>query len=91
MEFKRQYMSQFPENKEADYLDKLSNLSKNNVIIKNVLDYYRHELGYTYPMLLKNLNEILMTLTESLLNYNDYLEETLKTTIQQSSKPMFFK
>jgi predicted RNase H-like HicB family nuclease len=83
-------MCQFPVNKEADYLDKLFNLSKNNVIIKNVLSYYRHELGYTYPMLLENLNEILMTLTDSLLNHNEYLEETLKTAIQQSSKSIFF-
>jgi hypothetical protein len=91
VDFKNHYLVTFSEDKNKDILEELYILAKHDVNIKRVLDYYKLEIRYTYPELVENLSEILMTITKSLLDQNKSLKQTLKSTIEQSEKPIWFK
>ena len=77
--------------KDKEILDELFVLSKHNIIVKNVLDYYRHGLKYPYPQMITNLNEILITITKSLVSQNKDLNDSLKAVMQQSDRPIYFQ
>lgn len=94
MEFSREYMSYFSNDqneKNKDILDELFIISKHDIIVKRVLEFYQHELQYSYPQLLENLNEILLSITKGLLDKSNSLERSLNKVIQQSEKPIWFE
>lgn len=90
MEFKNEYLYRYSDdsNKSNDILDELFMLAKYDATIQTVLEYYKYDMQYSYPQLLTNLNEILMSVTKSLLDKSNSLERSLGKVMRESDKPI---